>query len=212
MNSNYLLIASRTSAYLRFLCAFAILMAATALAQAGLSITTKSPLSPIAVGSPVSIAFEAQGGNGSLTWSAASGSVLPEGMSLSPSGVLTGTPPKSNYVSFRLKVSDSSAPVQSGLKTFVLQITPDAPTISSPKFNPPAQVDKFYTYTFNATGGKPPYTFSANSTLPAGLTLSSSGVLSGTPLLSAAPNSTIEYKIAVKVTGSNAVPQSLIRT
>ena len=47
---------------------------------------------------------------------------------------------------------------------------------------PTAVVSTAYSFTFAATGGTTPYTWSVNSgTLPAGLTLSSAGVLSGTP-------------------------------
>jgi formylglycine-generating enzyme required for sulfatase activity len=77
---------------------------------------------------------------------------------------------------------------------------------------PGAQVDKFFSLTFNATKGKTPYTFTTNSTLPAGLTLSPSGTLSGTPLLAAAPQAAKDYNIVVRVTGSNAIPQSSTRT
>jgi formylglycine-generating enzyme required for sulfatase activity len=73
-------------------------------------------------------------------------------------------------------------------------------------------VDKQFSFTLNATRGKTPYTFTTNSTLPAGLTLSPSGTLSGTPLPSAAPQASTDYRITVRITGSNAIPQSSTRT
>ncbi|MFZ9938251.1 MAG: putative Ig domain-containing protein, partial [Luteolibacter sp.] len=105
-------------------------------------------------------------------------------------------------------MKDSSVPVLSHYRNFSLQIRGDAPKLSKFDFAPGPRTDAPFSHTFNATGGKPPYTFSTNSTLPAGLTLSPEGVLSGTPLLSAAPQTTKEYKIGVSVTGSNSIPQS----
>ena len=54
------------------------------------------------------------------------------------------------------------------------------PTITSPAF-PNAVINQAYTQTVTVTGGTGPYTFSiVSGTLPAGLTLSPAGVLSGT--------------------------------
>lgn len=46
-----------------------------------------------------------------------------------------------------------------------------------------------YTYSYTASGGEPPYTFALTGSLPAGLSLSMDGVISGTPLSGAAPSS-----------------------
>lgn len=46
-----------------------------------------------------------------------------------------------------------------------------------------------YTYSYTASGGEPPYTFALTGSLPAGLSLSTDGVISGTPLSGAAPSS-----------------------
>ncbi len=54
---------------------------------------------------------------------------------------------------------------------------------------PPAFVGKPYTYAFTASGGTGTFTYSViagSGALPAGLTLSSAGVLSGTPTTSGA--------------------------
>ena len=58
---------------------------------------------------------------------------------------------------------------------------PVPPTITSTSPLPSATSGVTYTYTFTATSGSPPYTWVAGSGVPAGLTLSSAGVLSGTP-------------------------------
>jgi len=66
--------------------------------------------------------------------------------------------------------------------TFTLTI--NAPlAISTPAALPGGVAGASYAVTLAATGGVPPYTWSLNSgsTLPAGLTLTSAGILSGTP-------------------------------
>ncbi len=52
---------------------------------------------------------------------------------------------------------------------------------TSPLYLPGAHIESPYRIQLEAVGGKPPYTWSALVQLPAGLILSKSGVLSGTP-------------------------------
>lgn len=59
---------------------------------------------------------------------------------------------------------------------------------------PAASVNNTYSFQWTATGGKTPYTWSATSTLPAGFSLSSSGLLSGTPTVAATAN--VSVKVA----------------
>ncbi len=74
-----------------------------------------------------------------------------------------------------------------------------APNITTNSGLPPATLNTAYTQTLAANGGATPYTWSVVSgTLPAGLSLSSDGVISGTP--TAAGTSTF----TVNVTGSAA--------
>ena len=62
----------------------------------------------------------------------------------------------------------------------------------SPTSLPNFEVDQPYTVTFTATGGTEPYIFSVvNGSLPSGLELSSSGILSGTPTVIGIYNFTI---------------------
>jgi hypothetical protein len=61
-----------------------------------------------------------------------------------------------------------------------------------------------YSYIFAAAGGVQPYTYASNTgTIPPGLTLSSAGVLSGTP------TSAGTYSFGVTVTDNNAVTASI---
>jgi Putative Ig domain len=55
-------------------------------------------------------------------------------------------------------------------------------TITSPASLPPATHGQPYTFSFEAKGGTPAYTWTAMKNPPGGLTLSGQGVLSGTPV------------------------------
>ena len=117
------------------------------------------------------------GGTSPFTWSVSSGS-LPAGISLSADGNLTGTPTATGTSSFTIKVTDANS--QSATQAISITISAGvSTTFSTP---PAAVVGGAYTDTLTATGGTTPYTWSVNAgTLPAGLSLSSAGVLSGTP-------------------------------
>ena len=117
------------------------------------------------------------GGTAPYTWSVSSGS-LPAGVSLSPAGTLSGTPTATGTSSFTVKVTDANG--QSATQATSITVAAGvSATFAAP---PTAVVNTAYSDTLTAAGGTTPYTWSVNTgTLPAGLTLSSAGVLSGTP-------------------------------
>ncbi len=117
------------------------------------------------------------GGTSPYTWTVSSGS-LPAGISLSADGNLSGTPTATGTFAFTVKVSDANS--QSA--TEATSITVSAGVSATPPTPPAADVGGAYSYTLTATGGTTPYAWSVNAgTLPPGLSLSSAGVLSGTP-------------------------------
>jgi large repetitive protein len=133
------------------------------------------------------------GGTSPFTWSVSSGS-LPAGISLSPDGNLSGTPTATGTSSFTVKVTDANG--QSA--TQATSITVAAGVSITSAAAQAAAVNSPYSYTFTATGGTTPYTWSVNAgTLPAGLTLSAAGVLSGTP------TTTGTYPFTVNVIDAN---------
>ena len=141
------------------------------------SITNASPLPPATIGTPYSATLTATGGGTPYSFSATG---LPAWLSLSSGGVLTGTPPSGapSSVSFTATVTDSFG--ATGSKTLVLPIGASAITFTTSSPLPPATAGVAYTTTIMATGGTPPYDFSATG-LPPWLTISLNGVLSGTP-------------------------------
>jgi len=156
----------------------------TITAPPALTITTTSPLAPGVIGTAYSQTLQATGGVPSYTWSVPPGT-LPAGLSLSSAGVISGTPTgtATGTVSFTVTVTDSQTPTNK-TATALLSIAISAPPLSVTTTSPlPAgSVGTAYSQTLHATGGAGAYTWSAlPGTLPAGLSLSSVGVISGTP-------------------------------
>ncbi len=75
------------------------------------------------VGLPYSATLQASGGKPPLTWILAPGSALPMGLTLSPGGVISGTPTASGSFTFTAKVSDSTPGTpQTASQAFSLQV------------------------------------------------------------------------------------------
>lgn len=129
----------------------------------------------VCVESAYSFTLSASGGIGPYVFSLLSGS-LPDGLSLSSSGVISGTTgTTSGGFAFVVGVSGSSGAGQRTLTINVVEITNDS--LAS------GDVDVPYSDTLNQTGGSPPVAWSVDSgVLPDGLTLdASTGEISGTP-------------------------------
>lgn len=149
------------------------------IAAAPVSITTSGTLSNGSVGSSYSTILEATGGTTPYTWTVVSGA-LPSGMTLSSGGSLSGTPSTDGPFNFTAKVTDANG--LNASRAFSFSIIAAPITITTPSLLPGAVVGVNYLKTLAATGGTSPYTWALMSGgLPAGIVLSSSGVLVGTP-------------------------------
>jgi uncharacterized protein (TIGR03437 family) len=142
-------------------------------------ITTLSNLPAATETIPYKAALSAQGGTPPYSWSAMG---LPSWLSLSPSGSLTGTPPvgTAGMVTFSASVNDSST--QTAQATFQIAVSPadSILAIDTGSDLPPATMGVPYNESLSAHGGTPPYNWTEAIVAP-GLSLSSSGVISGTP-------------------------------
>jgi Putative Ig domain len=87
-----------------------------------LAITTTSPLPPATVNTAYSQQFTATGGTGTDTWTVASGSTLPTNLSLSSTGLLSGTPTAGGTFTFGITATDSASPPAVVTSTFTLVI------------------------------------------------------------------------------------------
>lgn len=141
-----------------------------------LSITTSASLPNGAVGASYSQKFGAVGGAPPYTWSV-TGDAIP-GLTFSPSQVtLSGVPTTAGTFAFTLQAADSGG--LTATRAFSLVIAPATLSITSATQLPDANLGGPYSYHLSASGGVPPYTWSANG-LPAGLSLDAgSGLISG---------------------------------
>lgn len=131
------------------------------------------------VGTAYSYSVPASGGTPPYVWSISTGT-LPVGLKLSSKGVISGTPESSGTVGFTVAVTDSEAVPASAIANFSIAIQTELAVTS---LSPPAgTVGISYSTTLAATGGVTPYIWTMLSgSLPAGLSLGSAGVISGTP-------------------------------
>jgi VCBS repeat-containing protein len=141
------------------------------------------------------VSFSQTGGAAPVTWSAGT---LPPGMSLSNAGVLFGTPASIGVFNVTVTATDANGCTATASLPLGINIT--CPTIAISAINLPAATGgaAYPSVTLSETGGIAPFTWSVSSgTLPAGITLSSSGVLSGTPAQIAS------FLFVVKATDAN---------
>jgi Putative Ig domain len=91
-----------------------------------LAFTTTSPLPSGTVNMPyIGVQFAASGGTSPYTFSLASGSTLPPGLTLDGSGNLTGTPTASATYTFGITVTDSTTPTPAVItENFTLVVNP----------------------------------------------------------------------------------------
>ncbi|MBS0295171.1 MAG: autotransporter domain-containing protein [Proteobacteria bacterium] len=148
-------------------------------ASAGITLSPASPLTAATVGAAYSNTVSASGGTGPYTFAVTAGA-LPAGVSLASGGGFSGTPTAAGNFNFTITATDTVGGA-SGSQAYALTVS--APTITvSPGFPPNMTVGQAYSQTFTASGGTSAYAFSVSSgALPAGMTLSGAGVLSGTP-------------------------------
>lgn len=112
------------------------------------------------------------------TFSVDSG-VLPQGLSLSTDGVVSGTPTQIGAgAPVTVRVSNGTAP--DALVTFTIPVDATPPALSGVPASPASQYI-FYSYRYGLTGKPTPTTAVTDGALPPGLTLSTDGLLYGTP-------------------------------
>lgn len=169
-----------------------------------LTIASTTPLNAGVINTAYTASLTATGGTAPYTWNVATGT-LPKGLSLSTSGILSGTPTVAGSNSFTLKVADAAPTPQTAMLTAVLVISDGTVFITTSSPLPQGAINAAYSTSLTASGGTPPYTWSITSgNLPAGLTLNAStGSISGTPTA----NGT--FNITVQATDSASTPQTV---
>ena len=179
----------------------------------GLAIGTDS-VSGGTVGQPYSASLSAtsvtslnptSGSPAQATWSLQSGS-LPQGVTLSPAGVIAGTPAAEGSYSFVVKASAGDV---SATKSVTLVVRA-ALAITSPLQSAPEQALEVgipYSLDQSASGGDGSFHWTIGSgALPTGLLLSEGGSISGTPV------SAGHYPVTFKLTDGEARSITLAAT
>jgi hypothetical protein len=146
-------------------------------------VITTTTLPTGSVNNSYSVTLAATGGTNPLVWSLAAGSTLPVGLTLSSAGVISGAPKTAGSTTFTVQVADSSSPQQVTTMVYTINVVLSTLAITTTTL-PQGTIGVTYTSTaLTYSGGNPPVTWSlaTGSSLPAGLTLSSAGVISGKP-------------------------------
>jgi len=142
------------------------------------NVTTTS-LPDATLNSAYSEGLSATGGITPYTWSVDSGS-LPNGLSLSSAGVLSGTPTEHGTFNFTVKAADSASFDNSDTQPLSLDVNIGDLVITTTSL-PDGQDKEPYAEVLLYSGGLPPVTWSlVSGSLPSGLSLASTGLLSGT--------------------------------
>jgi hypothetical protein len=151
--------------------------------------------------------LSATGGTPPYSWSTKSGT-MPAGLSLSTAGTISGTPTTAGAATFTAQVADSGMPAQSTSANLSLAISGGTLQITTTTAAT-GTVGTAYQFQLQATGGVPPYTWAAGmrDSLPAGLSLSSAGVVSGTPTAAGTFNPSIAV---TDETTSNTISQQVV--
>ena len=141
--------------------------------------------------------LEATGGTENYTWSLVSGGG--SGLTLTPAGVLSGTPTAPGTFGITFEVNDGENIVE-GSATVTVSAAAAAPALTITTQTLPNATGPNYIATLAASGGVQPYIWTLPNDGGTGFTMSTSGVLSGTTPASGT------YNLLVSVTdddGSN---------
>jgi subtilisin-like proprotein convertase family protein len=140
------------------------------------TITVNPPsLSSGVAGDPYTQTFSQIGGTPPVGFGVTG--ALPQGLSLA-GATLSGTPTQIGNFNFTITAVDSQGCI--GNRNYTLAISCPPITIN-PQTLPEGRVGTAYSQALTASGGVNPLSFASAGGLPAGLTLSSAGLFSGTP-------------------------------
>jgi hypothetical protein len=160
-----------------------------------------STLPNAATGAAYSQLLTASGGTAPFTFALDSGT-LPPGITLSPTGLLSGAATTGGSFAFTVRVTETNG--CSNAQAFTLSAI--CPTILvSPAFLPDGAVGTPYSSPITALAGVAPLSFTVSfGALPAGLLLSSGGLLSGTPSSAGPATFTVAVTDAAGCSGSRS--------
>lgn len=142
-------------------------------------------------GSPYSTNLTTQGGTAPVAFRILGGN-LPAGLTLAANGAITGVPTSLGSFSFRVAATDAQA--REAQANLTLRVDPSPLRITTALLAE-ASRNVPYSQSVSAAGGNAPYRFAlVQGTLPAGLTFTPTGLLSGTPEAAGSFPITIEVR------------------
>jgi hypothetical protein len=153
------------------------------------------------VGVAYSEAITGSGGTAPYSFGVTAGG-LPSGLTLSPAGVLAGTPTTAGSSTFTIRGTDANGCFAELAYTIVVAAAPPPPPVCptitlSPPTLPNGTVGIAYSQAIVGSGGTAPYSFGVTAgALPAGVTLSAAGLLAGTPTTAGSSSFTIRATAA----------------
>lgn len=152
------------------------------------------------LGELYSAMLEVEGGTPPYEWSLTNGA-LPTGVSLNQNGEIMGTIQEAGDFTFFIRATDSER--RWGQNEFTIHVA--APLAIETPAIPEVIAGRLFSFSMTASGGVPPYSWElSNGTLPAGLSLGTSGIISG---------STTEagvFPVSIRVTDSDNTERSAL--
>ncbi|MEP6960706.1 MAG: putative Ig domain-containing protein [Acidobacteriota bacterium] len=132
--------------------------------------------------SPYNVTFQTTGGASPYAYSLAGANPLPDGLSISSAGVLSGTPTKAGTFEFSIEVRDFTGRTRTSSFTFLVNAVVQTPVVITTASIRPAVRGTTFGFLAAASGGTVPYSFTiTQGSPPPGLSLSTNGVLGGVP-------------------------------
>lgn len=159
-------------------------------------------LPTLTAGTPFSQTLTSSGGLAPYTYTLQSG-VLPVGLSLTSGGVLSGTPTQRGAYSFSVRSTDATTPTAQFVDKGYTG-TVQNPSLALVQNTGTAIQSAPFSQSLSTTGGVAPHSYLLETgAFPAGITISSAGVISGTT--AAAPGN---YPVTIRVTDASTGPGS----
>jgi hypothetical protein len=153
----------------------------------------------------------AAAGTRPYSWSLTGTGTVPPGLTLNPSGEVSGTPVQEGYFAFGVSVTDSGAPPQSVETNAYLTVNPPLGFVQT-NLNDAVNGRSYYGYAW-AVGGRPPFALQVTSgTLPPGLYLASSTSQWGSFPIYGTPTAVGAFSFAAELTDSSSPPASVSAT
>ena len=143
------------------------------------------------------------GGVGVVTYAVTTGA-LPAGLTLTSAGLLSGTPTVTGTFSFTVTATDANA--CTGTQSYTLVVECPVITVSPASLSNGTAGAAYGPVTLTQAGGVGAVTYAVTAgALPAGITLTTAGVLSGTPTVTGTFNFTVTATDANGCTGTRAL-------